>query len=254
MRVAVIGGTGVAEIPLPEEETVKVPYKSIKVPFCKRGKINGVEVLFLNRHGLGFGGVGTPAHRIDHVENVSGLKKAGAEAIVAVSACGSLQRDLEPGQWVLPSDFMDFSRHDLSALRHIEHPSSLNPFNRDMKRAIANAFHCHQLPIRDSVPITTVTIHGPRFATRAESQFYQRQAHLINMTTAPEVSVALELGIPYVLLTLITDYDSCAAPPGELPTSHELIKQRFAQGLETLHTILPTALSSISSGPFALSE
>lgn len=55
---------------------------------------------------------------------------------------------------------------------------------------------------------TVVTIEGPRFSTRAESNMFRLWgADVINMSTAPEAILANELGIPYAAIAMSTDYD-----------------------------------------------
>ena len=54
-----------------------------------------------------------------------------------------------------------------------------------------------------------VVIEGPRFSTRAESQWYAAQGGtLINMTGAPEAALARELRMCYAALALVTDMDA----------------------------------------------
>ena len=54
-----------------------------------------------------------------------------------------------------------------------------------------------------------MVIEGPRFSTRAESKFFSDQGwDIINMTAYPEVALARELGICYINIGLVTDYDA----------------------------------------------
>ena len=53
-----------------------------------------------------------------------------------------------------------------------------------------------------------VTIEGPRFSTVAESKMFRIWgADVINMSSAPEVMLANESGIPYAAVAMSTDYD-----------------------------------------------
>ena len=55
---------------------------------------------------------------------------------------------------------------------------------------------------------TMVSIEGPRFSSRAESNFFRLlKADLINMTTVPEVVLAAEAGLCYCAIAMATDYD-----------------------------------------------
>ena len=54
-----------------------------------------------------------------------------------------------------------------------------------------------------------VVINGPRFSTRAESQWFRAMGwHVVNMTGYPEAVLAAEAGIPYATIALVTDYDA----------------------------------------------
>ena len=54
-----------------------------------------------------------------------------------------------------------------------------------------------------------ISIDGQRSSSRAESNLYRTwNADAINMTTAPEVILAKELGMSYAALSLCTGYDS----------------------------------------------
>ena len=55
---------------------------------------------------------------------------------------------------------------------------------------------------------TIVTIEGPRFSTRAESNLFRSwKCDVINMTTVPEAVLAREAGICYQPIAMSTDYD-----------------------------------------------
>lgn len=55
---------------------------------------------------------------------------------------------------------------------------------------------------------TVVTIEGPRFSSRAESNLFRSWGcDVVNMTTVPEVVLAAEAGIAYASVAVVTDYD-----------------------------------------------
>ena len=54
-----------------------------------------------------------------------------------------------------------------------------------------------------------VVVQGPRFSTRAESQWFARQGFtLVNMTGYPEAVLARELEMCYAAIALVTDVDA----------------------------------------------
>jgi 5'-methylthioadenosine phosphorylase len=92
---------------------------------------------------------------------------------------------------------------------------------------------------------TVVVIPGPRFSTRAESASYASAGwQLINMTQMPEAALAGELGIAFVNVSVITDYDVGIgdAPP----VTHEEVLRRFGETLGTLKAGLRAMLPRLA--------
>jgi 5'-methylthioadenosine phosphorylase len=57
-----------------------------------------------------------------------------------------------------------------------------------------------------------VVVEGPRFSTRAESQWYAAQgATIVNMTGHPEAVLARELALCYTAVAVVTDLDAGVA-------------------------------------------
>ena len=80
-----------------EELVLDTPFGPASDAFVT-GRLEGRPVVFLSRHGRG--------HRVSPSEinyraNVWGMKKLGVQFLVAVSACGSLRRAIEPGHFVI---------------------------------------------------------------------------------------------------------------------------------------------------------
>ena len=82
-----------------------------------------------------------------------------------------------------------------------------DPFSEKLRLVLING--CRELGLSFHPKGTIVTIEGPRFSTRAESNMFRiLGADVINMSIATEVSLANEAGIPYAAIALSTDYDS----------------------------------------------
>ena len=93
-------------------------------------------------------------------------------------------------------------------------------------------------------PGTLVVINGPRFSTRAESQWYAAQGWtLVGMTGHPEAALARELALCYTTLALVTDTDAGVAE-GEGVTYHEVMDV-FARNVARLRDLLMRVIENL---------
>lgn len=236
MKVAVIGGTGVYDLPFIEdrEEDKGISPVTLKDKHYTRGTVNGVDVVFIARHRGN-----TPPHKVDHLATFRVLANEEVDCVIALTACGSLQPELKPGSFAVPDDFIDATGRHVTFIEEVEHPQAVPSIDPDIREILATCFEAHMVG-----PI--VSIPGPRFATRAESMMYkQMNADLINMTTATEASLALEVGLPYAILAIITDFD-IGAGVDEPQTTYEQVKERFSEANEHIEAVLPGALGEIA--------
>ena len=211
--VGVIGGSGITTIfgdRTARVHRVSTPWGAPSAP-VEEGEVGGVRVLFLSRHGAGHT---TPPHRINYRANVDALRTLGAEAIVTVSAVGSLREELAPGTFVLPNQFVDFTKQRPTTFfdgGRVYHVSMADPFCPDLLATAAAVGG--ELGTPFATGKTYVCIEGPRFSTRAESAYFRSFADIIGMTLVPEVTLARERGICYACLAMVTDYDVWADHP-----------------------------------------
>lgn len=204
--IGVFGGSGFYQF-LEKVEEIKVdtPYgePSDKVALAE---IAGKPIAFLPRHGRDHS---HPAHAVNYRANIYALYSLGVRQIIAPASCGSLQPDIHPGDFVILDQFVDRTRgrkdtfFDGPVTHHI---SAAEPYcPRLRKLAIEKA---KALGVRVHESGTMVVIQGPRFSTRAESEWFTRMGwHTVGMTQYPEVILARELGLCYVGIALVTDYD-----------------------------------------------
>jgi len=210
--LAIIGGT--ANLQPPEVKIIKND-KYFITPFGKASAIpsiwtytNGNQIVFLNRHG------DFHQHhpsKINYPANFFMLKSLGVTDVLAISAVGSLQKDIEPGKtFVIPSQFLDFThRPQRTFFTDIAvHVSLGEPFCRNMYTLCVNSVQ--QGPASFSSGATYVCIEGPQFSTRSESCLYKHmmQGSVIGMTMATEARLAREAGMCFAGLALPADYDS----------------------------------------------
>ncbi|HYB77631.1 MAG TPA: MTAP family purine nucleoside phosphorylase, partial [Thermoplasmata archaeon] len=203
--VAVIGGsgiTGIFEHGSTKSHKVASPWGAPSGPI-EEGLVGGVRTLFLARHGPGHT---IPPHRVNYRANVDALRALGAEAILTVSSVGSLREELPPGTFVLPSQFVDFTKQRPTTFfdgGRVYHVSLADPFCPDLTAHAVAAGREVGTPFVEGK--TYVCVEGPRFSTRAESKFFRSFADVIGMTLVPEVVLARERALCYACLAMVTD-------------------------------------------------
>jgi 5'-methylthioadenosine phosphorylase len=208
VRLGVIGGSGVYEMEgLADIEEVRpdtpfgAPSDAIVV-----GTLSGRRVAFLPRHGRG--------HRISPTElnsraNIFALKSLGVQRIVSISACGSLREDYAPRHIVIPDQIFDRTRQrplTFFGQGLVVHISFADPFCPNLSEALYQAVKATGASVHKGGAF--VTIEGPRFSTKAESNVFRRWGmDIIGMTAVPEAQLAREAEICYATMAHVTDYD-----------------------------------------------
>jgi 5'-methylthioadenosine phosphorylase len=221
--IGVIGGsglyamTGLSDI---RELRVKTPFGDPSDAIVL-GMLEGKRVAFLARHGRG--------HRILPSEinfraNIYAMKDFGVERIISVSAVGSLQEDLQPGEFLVPDQFVDRTKNRVSTFFGgglVAHVSFANPTCGQVSAILADAsVHCGVKVHRRG---TYVCIEGPQFSTLAEAHVHrQLRFEVIGMTNVTEAKLAREAELCYATIAMITDYD-CWHPEHESVTATQII-------------------------------
>ncbi len=211
-RVAIIGGSGFENPDILKDADpimLNTPYGEPSSEFLS-GQISGVEVVLVSRHGKNH--TITPT-QVNNRANIYSIKELECSHILATTACGSLRSEIWPGDLVFPDQFIDFTRFRQNTFYgefspgELQHVPMADPFDEGLRRLLGKEAAAMGLAKHDSG--TVITIEGPRFSTRAESQMFRAWgADIINMSTAPEVILANEMGIPYAAIAMSTDYDS----------------------------------------------
>ncbi len=216
------------------------------------GEMNGEEIVFLPRHGRHHQ---YPPHSINYRANLWGMREFGVERIISPGSCGSLQRDIPPGTFVLCDQFIDrtFRKectfYDGPATVHISCEEPYCPQMREICKATAD-----ELGIECRNGGTAVIIHGPRFSTKAESKWYHTQGwDVINMTQYPEIVLARELGMCYLNISLVTDWDVWIADEkGFKSVTADEVGRVFRENNEKLVLLLEKMIPALA-GEYACS-
>ena len=207
--LAVIGGSGFYNMPgLTDVERWRpqTPFGDTSDDIII-GALHGKRVAFLPRHGVGHR---LMPHEIPVRANIWALKLLGTQAILAVSAVGSLKQEIVPGHMVVPDQIIDRTRggRPLTFFGDglVVHVGFADPFCADLSaRLIDSANRIGQTVHAGGAYIA---MEGPLFSTRAESHLYRSwDASIIGMTAVPEAKLAREAEIAYAMLATATDYD-----------------------------------------------
>eukprot|EP00088_Acartia_fossae_P020874 TRINITY_DN2238_c0_g1_i2.p1 TRINITY_DN2238_c0_g1~~TRINITY_DN2238_c0_g1_i2.p1 ORF type:complete len:287 (-),score=45.57 TRINITY_DN2238_c0_g1_i2:154-1014(-) len=210
-KIAIIGGSGfyaMEELSVVREHKTSNRFGTPSAAILE-GHLGNNTVYLMSRHGTGHS---VPPAEINYRANIWALKELGVTHVLAATACGSLKEEISPGSFVLVDSFIDrtqgraqsfYGNGGFSSVAHVPMEPAFCAKTRDV---IYNT--CQKLGYKTFKEGTVVTIQGPRFSSRAESNMYRSfGAHVINMTTVPEVCLAKEAGMSYAAIALATDYD-----------------------------------------------
>ena len=236
-EVGVFGGSGFYSfLDDVEEVEVDTPFGAPSAPLMV-GEIEGRRVAFLARHGLKHQ---LPPHRVPYRANVWAMKELGVRRIVGPCAAGSLQPAVKPGHFVICDQLVErtWGRQDtFYDGPETTHIGFAEPYCPTMREAAIK--EGRDLGIELHERGTVVVVQGPRFSTRAESDFFRLQGwEVINMTQYPESVLARELELCYLNVSLITDYDVGVEGEDLEPVSHERVIQVFNENISKLRDLL----------------
>jgi 5'-methylthioadenosine phosphorylase len=245
MKIGIIGGSGLDDPDIIKDlqtETWTTPYGETTI---RSGRLNSVDVIFVPRHGNNH--QFSPTH-VNYRANIQTLKDKNVSHIIATNACGSLKEEIKRSDFIIPNQFIDFTRHRINTFHDdfrqgMFHEVMADPFDKelgDMLFSIAD-----DLGFRVHKDKTLVTIEGPRFSTRAESKMYiSWGADIVNMTVATEAALAREAGIAYAVIAMSTDYD-CWKEDEEMPVWQDILAI-FNKNVDNVKKILLETIHQLS--------
>jgi 5'-methylthioadenosine phosphorylase len=235
--LGVIGGSGFYEfLDDPDWVTVDTPFGKPSAQVAV-GTVGGRFVAFLPRHGRRHE---FPPHRVNYRANIWALRTLGIRRILAPCAVGSLQAEIGPGDLVVPDQIVD--RTSGRAQTYMDdaavHVAFADPYCPALRSALLE-----QAPHAvDGGAL--VVIEGPRFSTRAESQWFAREGwSIVGMTAHPEAILARELAVCYATVSLVTDRD--AGVEGGEPVSQTEVLDEFGRNISRLRELLAGVLADL---------
>jgi len=246
-KIGIIGGSGLENLDLfteKKEQDISTKYGSPSSSLFS-GMLEGKEVVIISRHGRNHA---IPPTQVNNRANILALQQSGCTHLLATTACGSLREEIKRGDIVIPDQFIDFTRHRAVTFHEVfengnpAHTPMADPFIKELRDALFNCAKFLQLNCHGKG--TIVTIEGPRFSTRAESNMFRLWgADVINMSTAPEAILANEARIPYAAIALSTDYDCWKTD--ESPVSWEEVLSVFKKNVESVTKLLLKVIAKI---------
>lgn len=209
-KIAIIGGSGIYDI----DGLVGATWTDVETPWgapsdqVLTGTLNGVDMVFLPRHGRGH--VYSPT-TVPYRANIDALKRLGVTDVISVSACGSFRDEMAPGDFVVVDQFIDrtFAREkSFFATGCVAHVSVAHPTCPRLSAACVQAASDAGITVHNGG--TYLAMEGPQFSSIAESKMYRESwgADVIGMTNMPEAKLAREAELCYASVAMITDYDS----------------------------------------------
>uniref|UniRef100_A0A1L8DXQ8 Purine nucleoside phosphorylase n=1 Tax=Nyssomyia neivai TaxID=330878 RepID=A0A1L8DXQ8_9DIPT len=249
VKIGIIGGSGLDDPDLLEERQekfVSTPFGSPSDALIE-GKIKGVNCVLLARHGRKHNINPT---NVNYRANVWAMRMLGCTHLVVTSATGSLREEVKRGDIVIIDGFIDRTTKRQQTFYDGQdgHPEGV--CHVPMHPAFCERTRKVLIETAKSIGVdvhergTVVTIEGPRFSSRAESEMYRSWGgHLVGMTQVPEVMLAKEAGLLYATVAMVTDYDcwkddECVSTGAVLKT--------FQENVHKVKNILIEAVTKIA--------
>ncbi|NOZ24754.1 MAG: S-methyl-5'-thioadenosine phosphorylase [Nitrospirae bacterium] len=211
--IGLIGGSGLYGIPgfeVSERRRVETPYGLPSDDFLI-GELSGRPVAFLPRHSSRHN---IPPHKVNYRANIRGFRDLGAERVIAVSAVGGINSGLRPGEIVLLSQIIDFTKSRVNTFYDgddVVHVDFTEPYCPELRESLVRASESVGISLRDSG--TYVCVEGPRLETAAEIAFFSSMgADVVGMTGMPEAVLARESELCYAALAVVTNLAAGISP------------------------------------------
>jgi 5'-methylthioadenosine phosphorylase len=247
--IGIIGGSGLYKI----EQLRDATEHKLDTPFGPPsdvligGTLGGRQVYFLPRHGVGHRIL---PHELNHRANIYALRSLNVRWIIAVTAVGSLQEKYKPRDVLLPSQFYDRTssraQHTFFGEGIAAHISFADPISIQLRSLMAEAARKVGITVHNGG--TYVSMDGPAFSTRAESELNRRHGFdVIGMTNVAEAKLAREAEIALATLAMITDYDCWKTE--EEPVSAQTVFGHLMANAEVAKQVLVEAIPRIPADP-----
>ncbi|MBU2610308.1 MAG: S-methyl-5'-thioadenosine phosphorylase [Chloroflexi bacterium] len=244
ITLAILGGSGLYSMPgltETQEFDLETPFGKPSAPVVV-GSLEDRRVAFLARHGIGHHIMPT---EVNYRANIYALKSLGVERVVSISACGSLREDYAPGQIVIPDQLFDNTQGRARTFFGeglVAHAGVAEPFCSELSAQLDKAVTQTGATVHSGGAL--ITIEGPRFSTKAESNTYRAWGMaIIGMTASPEAFLAREAEMCYAVMAHVTDYDVWHV--SEAPVTVEMVIQILNQNTTVAQEAIRSLVRSL---------
>jgi 5'-methylthioadenosine phosphorylase len=247
--VGIFGGSGFsAFLDDVEHRNIETPFAPPSAPVAI-GRVGERTVAFVPRHGVDHE---FAPHRVPARANLWALRSLGVRQVIGPCAAGSLRAAIAPGDFVVLDQLVDRTSgrpdtyYDAGDPHHV---SFADPYCPDLRPLATAAARELGITVHDHG--TVVVVQGPRFSTRAESRWFRSEGwDVVNMTQYPEAYLARELGLCYVGIALVTDYDTGVEDdPSVSPVTMDEVFGFFDANLHRLRELLLRLVPALPTEP-----
>ncbi|MCS7097316.1 MAG: S-methyl-5'-thioadenosine phosphorylase [Candidatus Methanomethylicia archaeon] len=227
--IGVIGGSGLEKALEGEKYLLETPYGEVNLKICS---IEKRKIAFIPRHGERHE---LPPHKINYKGNIWAFKKIGVERIIATNAVGGIREGLNPGDLLIPHDFIDFTKSRSSTFYDKEaiHIDVTNPYCPELRGILIET--ANEISVKTWGSGVYVCTEGPRFETPSEIKMFRLLgADVVGMTGIPEVVLARELKICYATICIVTNYAAGMQKRITQEEVNEIMKMKVKTVLELI--------------------
>lgn len=246
VKVAVIGGSAIHGSGFPGGfEGVEVITDGVEYPTpfgptapFTHARLGGLEFLFVPFHGITRKIRNTiPDSASERVFYV--LMRAGVKKILGCALCGSTNRLLDPGDVVIPDDFVDYTTRRAQSLTRSLMEKGIDvepvmyrlhrPFCPELSRILIEASleaGFQRVFRRGIVGVS----EGPRLESPSEIQlrYTARGIDIVTLNLVPEAIFAREIGACYATLQLVSNYgEGLVSTEWEGPEAFKEFQERW---------------------------
>jgi len=200
MKIGVIYGHKIPNfVRKTEKIEIETPYGDVNVELAK---LCDRDMVLLNRHGEQSN---LPPHKINYLGNIWALSACHVDCVLAVGTVGSLKKNIKPGDFVIPHDFVDFIKSRTYTFFDDKriHVDMTDPYCLSLRNTLIKACKKQGASIKLHDKGVYLATEGPRLETPAEIELFSQYTDVVGMTAVPEIILAREKGICYASLCVV---------------------------------------------------
>ncbi len=210
------------------------------VPLVQEGKVEGIEAVFISRHGRGHFRL---AHEVKYQATIAALKELGANAVITTSAVGGINPKYSVGDFVVPDDTGEFFTGRNNWVYSPTHYGISPAYDNLIRKALIEAGEELGLPIHDGGSYAIK--RGPEFETAKEVEDLEKLGYdMVSMTAGTEAKLAKQVGLPLGTVCIVTN---SAQKKGEQKVTDEEVQEIMRTRGEDFIRLLRLAVKKLDA-------